>query len=187
MISMHKMHMGQHAHGAPFQNRTHNAPGLFVGWEMIAMATRARRICSYPGCDRITTGQYCQDHAQQTAASSARAYDSRRGSAAARGYDARWHRFAKAYLAQPEHQFCALHISQKCSGVAQCVDHIRPLRGRSDPGRFALDNLQPACIACNTAKGDKIIRGTYTYGAQLAGAEKQPRANDQATTIDTSA
>lgn len=128
------------------------------------MANRALRICEHPGCSAITTDRFCQEHAPQAYSHQARAYDRRRGSAAARGYDARWHKFSKAYLARPENQFCVLHISPRCAGVAQCVDHIRPLRGRSDPGRFDPANLQPACLACNTLKGDREMRGTYVYG-----------------------
>ena len=128
------------------------------------MANRALRICEHPGCGKITQGRFCAEHEPEAYSQQARAYDRYRGSAAQRGYDARWHRFSKAYLARPEHRFCALHISPKCAGIAQCVDHIRPLRGRSDPGRFDPSNLQPACLACNTLKGDRVMRGTYVFG-----------------------
>lgn len=130
------------------------------------MAAAAKKLCAHPGCDQITTGRYCEQHAPNVYTDQAKAYDKRRGSAAARGYDGRWHKFAAAYLRQPEHQFCALHISPRCNIIAECVDHIRPLRGPSDPGRFDLNNLQPACLACNTMKGDREIRGAYVYGAQ---------------------
>lgn len=127
-------------------------------------ANRTKRFCAHPGCGKITTQRYCQEHQQDTYTQQARAYDYHRGSAAARGYDHQWHKFAKAYLARPENQFCALHISPKCNVMAQCVDHIRPLRGRYDHARFDLDNLQPACLACNTLKGSRTMRGTYRFG-----------------------
>lgn len=130
------------------------------------MATAAKKICNHPGCNQITSGRYCAEHTPQAYTEQAKAYDRRRGSAAARGYDGRWHKFAAAYLRQPGHQFCALHISPRCNIIAECVDHIRPLRGPSDPGRFDPANLQPACLACNTLKGDREMRGTYVYGDQ---------------------
>lgn len=128
------------------------------------VAMKAKRICAHPGCVKIVEGRYCEQHTPEKYSEQARSYDRHRGSAAQRGYDARWRRFAKAYLSQPEHKFCVLHISAKCAGVAQCVDHIKPLRGPDDPRRFDPKNLQPACIACNSLKGDREMRGDYIFG-----------------------
>ena len=122
------------------------------------MANRAPHFCPHPGCYNLTTDTYCPDHAPLHAPTDNRA------SAAERGYDARWSRFAKRYLSMPEHQFCALHISPRCKGVAECVDHISPLRGPGDPRKYDLDNLQPCCLACNTLKGKQVMRGTWVYG-----------------------
>lgn len=124
------------------------------------MATKALHLCAAPGCRNLCREKYCEAHQP-------RRFDGRKN-AAARGYDRRWARFRAWYLAQPEHQFCALHISPRCKGLAECIDHIVPLNGPDDPGRFDLDNLQPACLACNTAKGRRIIRGTWRYGVPAA-------------------
>lgn len=130
------------------------------------MAIRAKHFCAHPGCNELTASRYCPMHQPAEYTDTARAYDARRGSAAQRGYDARWNRFSKRYLAHPDHQFCALHISARCAGRAQCVDHIRPLAGPDDPGRFDPENLQPACLACNTAKGNRTLLGSYVFGKQ---------------------
>lgn len=124
------------------------------------MAIKALHLCAAPGCRNLCREKYCEAHQPQR-------FDGRRN-AAARGYDRRWARFRAWYLAQPEHQFCALHISPRCKGLAECIDHIVPLNGPDDSGRFDLDNLQPACLACNTAKGRRIIRGTWRYGVPAA-------------------
>lgn len=119
------------------------------------MANKSRHFCRHPGCNVITDQLYCAAHAGD-----AQKVD-RRAGAAERGYDAAWHRFAARYLAQPEHRLCALRISPRCRLYAECVDHIVPLAGPGDPKRFALDNLQPSCLACNTLKGRRIIRGSF--------------------------
>jgi 5-methylcytosine-specific restriction protein A len=123
------------------------------------MATRSLHFCNQAGCKRLVSGTYCEEHAPLHAT-----YTDNRASAAERGYDTRWSKFSKRYLAHPEHQFCALHISPTCRGIAECVDHIHPLAGPHDPGKFDRNNLQPSCLPCNTLKGKQIIRGTWVYG-----------------------
>ena len=129
------------------------------------MATHAQHFCQHPGCSMLTSSRWCERHAalhQQDRTDSAHMSDERRGSAAQRGYDAAWHRFSRWYLSRPENQFCALHISPRCKVRAECVDHIVSL---ADGGaKYAYDNLQPSCLACNTLKGRRVIRGTWTFG-----------------------
>lgn len=128
------------------------------------VATRAKHFCLHPGCNALTDATYCQEHAPLHAERI-----DRRGSAASRGYDSKWSRFSKWYLSRPENQFCALHISPYCRGVSECVDHIVPLDGPDDPKKYDLSNLQPACLACNTLKGKRVIRGAWVYGERSDG------------------
>ena len=87
----------------------------------------------------------------------------RRGSARERGYDSRWSAYSKWYLAQPNHQLCALRLDEGCAVVAQCVDHIDPPDDRHDPRFWNPENHQPACIHCNSVKGHRFMRGKYLF------------------------
>ena len=147
---------GNGAEGDSSSSRTAALPVSFTPQPITARRSKDGNQSTAPVCRE----KYCEAHQPQR-------FDGRRN-AAARGYDRRWARFRAWYLAQPEHQFCALHISPRCKGLAECIDHIVPLNGPDDPGRFDLDNLQPACLACNTAKGRRIIRGTWRYGVPAA-------------------
>lgn len=120
------------------------------------MPNKPRRFCQHPGCGNLADGQYCSEHAN-----SRRPRDNRRN-AGERGYDLRWQRFRDWYLEQPGNQFCKLHISPGCTVVADCIDHIRPLELGGE--KYDLNNLQPACLRCNTVKGQREIRGTWEFG-----------------------
>ena len=112
---------------------------------------RAKRICQYPGCTRLCDGAYCEEHQPERV-------DLRQG-AGARGYDYSWHKFRNYYLSLPQNQICSLQISRRCSGKAECIDHIVPLS--MGGAKYDEDNLQPCCNACNVAKGRRVIRGTH--------------------------
>ena len=112
---------------------------------------RAKHICQYPGCNKFCTGLYCDEHRAKR--------EEFRESAGARGYDYQWSRFRKHYLSIPGNQICALQISGKCSGKAECIDHIVPLA--LGGAKYDEDNLQPSCNACNVLKGKRVIRGTH--------------------------
>jgi 5-methylcytosine-specific restriction enzyme A len=122
------------------------------------MPTKSPHFCLHPGCRTLTVDAYCMEHAPL------HQYTDNRENATARGYDNRWRKFSRRYLAMPEHQFCVLHISPACRGLAECVDHIVPLQGPNDPRKYDIKNLQPACLPCNTAKGRKETRGAWVYG-----------------------
>lgn len=129
-----------------------------------------KRFCAYAGCGQLTDGsRYCPAHEReamkalaQRERESAKIADRKRGSAAARGYDAQWQKFRDWYLRQPEHVFCALHISRDCAGVADCIDHIVPLE--MGGAKYDMSNLQPSCRACNVKKGRTVLRGNHVYG-----------------------
>lgn len=87
-----------------------------------------------------------------------------RASAAMRGYGRRWAEASKAFLARPENRICAI-----CQRVAaECTDHIIPHNG--DQSLFwDVNNWQPACIACNSRKGNS----DGTQGATTQADEAQ--------------
>ena len=126
------------------------------------MSTRAARFCRCPGCRQLTrdASGYCDDH-RYIWEEQQRRRDLRRGTACERGYDGRWARYARAYLRQPSHQLCALRLDGGCAIVAQCVDHIDSPDGPGDPRFWDPANHQPACIHCNSVKGDRMIVGRF--------------------------
>lgn len=123
---------------------------------------RPYQPCKHCGCPELTRNQngYCDTHVQN-AIDRDRASDRRRGTAQERGYTYRWAKYSKWFLRQPGNQICKLHIDDGCTIVAQCVDHIQPHKGQSDPLFWDNGNHQPACIHCNSVKGNRYIKGTY--------------------------
>jgi 5-methylcytosine-specific restriction protein A len=126
---------------------------------------KALKFCNHPGCSELVTTKYCEEHEEMHIdgiRERRKREDDRRGSAKSRGYDYAWTNFSRAYLSRPENQFCRLGISKHCKQIAECVDHIKPLS--KGGGKYDPDNLQPACLACNSMKGDREIRGTKIFG-----------------------
>lgn len=119
------------------------------------MPAAALRPCSgSPTCPHFS-GQ-CPTHV-------AKADRHVQGNAQARGYDYRWSQYSKRWLSQ--RPVCGMRedmsldtAHSRCARdgrttPAQCVDHTVPVsRGGSmyDPA-----NHMSACIACNSAKGDR--------------------------------
>ena len=119
------------------------------------MPSKLPRPCTYPGCPALVSeGSRCQEHkAQQT-----RQYDERRGTAHQRGYTARWQRYSKWFLRQPDNVFCKLQLPG-CANMAQCVDHIQAPNGPNDPLFWELSNHQASCLHCNSVKGHRTMVG----------------------------
>ena len=121
------------------------------------MPKRPKKPCSQPGCPNLVeagTGGRCELHKRQAD----QEYDRRRGSSSQRGYTARWQRYSKRYLKQPDNVLCMLRLPG-CNVVAQCVDHIDPPDGPNDPRFWDSKNHQPACIHCNSVKGHRYLKG----------------------------
>ena len=118
------------------------------------MASRAKRLCNYPGCNNLVEKGYCDKHTKKALAE----YEKRRGTAAARGYTYRWQLYSKAYLRNPNNQFCTLQLDG-CTNIAECVDHVDPPSGSSDPKFWDRNNHQAACIHCNSVKGHRLKHG----------------------------
>lgn len=88
--------------------------------------------------------------------------DDRRGTAHSRGYTARWARYSRAWLGKypwcgqrqdgalyAEHSHCVQAGGKR---VAECVDHIRPMRAGG--AQYDPANLQSLCLRCNSLKGN---------------------------------
>lgn len=111
---------------------------------------KTKKTCLSYGCTNIHTNRsgYCDAcEAQRKSKWESEAHRDR--SATKRGYDAKWAKFARAYL--QEHPRCA-----KCGKPARVVDHILPARIMMDAfGQFDYDEryYQALCFRCNNLKG----------------------------------
>ena len=132
------------------------------------MAERSLRFCGHTGCtEMVRAGRYCESHDEEHRAEDARkknAEDRNRKSAHSRGYTYKWNQYSKWFLRQPENQFCALCLDNSCAVISQCVDHIKPHSGNRDPLFWERTNHQPACMHCNSVKGDKARVGDRVFG-----------------------
>lgn len=124
------------------------------------------KFCKHTGCRNLVKSGYCELHKDDAIAEEEarkrRKDGHKRGSAYERGYNTRWRKYSQWYLAQPEHSFCALRL-EGCTTYAECVDHIIPPKSGSDPLFWDSNNHQPACLHCNSVKGDTAMRGTYVF------------------------
>lgn len=77
----------------------------------------------------------------------------RRGSAAARGYDARWRKYRKAYLADPDHALCVFCKAKGIVTAADVIDHIKDHKGDQSLFWDPL-NHRPLCRACHDRRVD---------------------------------
>lgn len=96
-------------------------------------------------CDELTrNGTRCEDCARERN----RVRDARRGKTSTR-YGKEYQRNRKVLLEGGPYP-CALQY-WGCTGVGDTADHIVP---KSSGGTDDLENLQPACKNCNSAKGN---------------------------------
>lgn len=104
-----------------------------------------KKFCRKPGCTKLTTTGYCNDHPPNT-------YDKQRGTAAERGYDHKWRKARLAFLqANPLCKHC---MENNKLTEATRVDHIVPHRG--DKKLFwDRKNWQPLCESCHNRKTAK--------------------------------
>lgn len=119
------------------------------------MPARLRRPCAHIGCPNLVVppARYCEVHKAEARAYE-NAYDAQRGTANERGYSARWAKYRKWYLSQPEHALCVRCLAEdppRLSPATQ-VDHIKPVSGPDDPLFWEPSNHQPLCETCHSRK-----------------------------------
>lgn len=137
---------------------------MFLPFLMLYLASKdvgVLKFCKHTGCRNLVKSGYCDLHKGDE---QEKGDFHRGGSSTERGYGARWRRYSKWFLSQPENQFCKLHLDDRCAILAECVDHINPPSGPDDPLFWDTSNHQPACIHCNSVKGHRNLKGNYTFG-----------------------
>jgi len=145
------------------------------------MPSKAKHFCNFPDCNELTSGRYCDKHKaeyERQQRESFKQYDKRRGTANERGYNFRWQQYSKAFLRRPENQICKLHLPG-CTIMAECVDHVVPMRGPDDPRFWDRSNHQAACIHCNSVKGHKAMVGEYDMMDDIEGMEESTYGHSQ--------
>jgi 5-methylcytosine-specific restriction protein A len=107
----------------------------------------------YPRCPALVdrSRRFCPAHARQE--------ERRRGTAPSRGYNYEWNQLSRRFrerfplcgmkadgTSDTEHSICA---REGRVTAAECVQHLTPFRGLSDPLRLDESNLMSSCFKCN--------------------------------------
>lgn len=105
------------------------------------MPKRPKRPCSWPGCGRLTDGQYCPEHA----AAARRRYDRyERSPDVNRIYGRSWKRIRDRYAAA--HPLCERCLEEGRMTAVDEVHHIIPV---NQGGTHSPDNLMSLCRSCH--------------------------------------
>lgn len=120
-----------------------------------------KKPCKYPGCNRLTDGTYCAEHARII---NARYNKERRDPAINNRYlNDEWRNVREQYIVA--HPFCELCRKKGKLVRAEEVHHIRPL---AEGGSHAFSNLISLCHRCHARihaqRGDYMGRNkVYGY------------------------
>lgn len=100
------------------------------------MPYKPKRPCSFPGCPRLTNGQYCDEHQRIMNAKYERF---NRSPDTRKKYGNHWKRIRDAFA--QEHPYC-----QICGSPTQEIHHRIPL---SEGGTNDWENLMALCKSCH--------------------------------------
>jgi len=108
------------------------------------MPYKPKKPCTHPGCSKLVSGRFCDNHAKQDA----REYERyRRNPATRKRYGRAWKRIRDRYIAK--HPLCEQCEEFGQLTPAQEVHHIVPL---SEGGTHDESNLMSLCTACHSGK-----------------------------------
>ena len=115
------------------------------------MPTKPKRPCAYPGCPRLTDGQYCEEHRKEMN----RQYNKyERAPDVHRKYGRAWKRIRDRYA--QEHPFCEMCFERGIIVPTEEIHHKLPL---SEGGTHDRSNLIALCKSCHSTIHAK--RGDY--------------------------
>lgn len=106
------------------------------------MPYKAKKPCAHPGCAKLTTGRYCEEHEKQEAKRYNR-YD--RDHESNKRYGRSWNRIRAAFLAA--NPLCELCKKDGRLTPSELVHHKRKL---TDGGTNDWANLQALCSECHS-------------------------------------
>lgn len=108
------------------------------------MNTGIKRICNYPGCNKISISTYCAEHQaikDQQKKEKEKKYDEKRGSSYSRGYDKNWEKVRKMKLAMNP-------VCELCNKYEKLiVHHLKPISEGGE--KYDFNNLQTLCAECH--------------------------------------
>ncbi len=105
------------------------------------LPSRPKHPCAYPGCPRLTSGQYCEEHAR----TECRRYDKyERSKDVHRRYGRAWTRVRNRYM--QEHPYCERCLGEGRMTLAEECHHILPV---SKGGANVPENLMALCPSCH--------------------------------------
>ena len=107
----------------------------------IPVPSKPKRPCSFPGCPKLTSGRFCDDHAK-VEAKRYEQYD--RDPETRRRYGRVWKRIRDAYVKQ--HPLCELCQQDGRFVATEEVHHKVPL---AEGGTHDRNNLISLCKACH--------------------------------------
>lgn len=119
-----------------------------------AMAFRPKHPCNRPGCRKLTTERYCEEHKREYQ----RQQDEHRGTAHERGYTSTWRKARKRFLAL--NPLCVICEREGKITEANVVDHIIPHKGDMELF-WDEDNWQSLCTRHHN---EKTAREDGGYG-----------------------
>lgn len=118
------------------------------------MPRKPKRGCAYPGCPRLTDGQYCEEH-RKLVDSQYNKYS--RSPDVHKTYGRAWKRIRDRYAA--EHPLCEQCLKEGRITPVEEVHHILPI---SQGGTHDRSNLMSLCQSCHTKIhheiGDRQVR-----------------------------
>lgn len=120
------------------------------------MPSKPKRRCITPGCPGLWDGERCTVCGRTRPKVGWRS-DKIRGTRQQRGYDKAWLKLRACKLKQEP--LCEECLRAGKTTVATEVHHRVPFRGRNDPLRLALHNLESLCKQCHQQKTHVLLIG----------------------------
>jgi 5-methylcytosine-specific restriction protein A len=109
------------------------------------MPSKPKRLCNYPGCNKLTEKGYCNEHRIKVN----KINDSKRKLSYQRGYTSKWSKESKYFLAM--NPWCAECLKKGIYTAATETDHIIPHKGNLKLF-WDRNNWQPLCHSCHSKK-----------------------------------
>ena len=108
----------------------------------VAVPSKPKKPCAYPGCPALVTGRYCEEHARKVNSD----YEKfSRDKQTKRRYGRAWKRIRDKYAS--EHPFCELCFERGLAVPVEEIHHKKPL---SEGGTHDRSNLIALCKSCHS-------------------------------------
>lgn len=115
----------------------------------LTVPSKPKRPCPTPGCRALIRGDECKACGWRKPRWNWKP-DRERGARQERGYDQAWQNLRMYKLAHDP--LCERCEREGRTEAAVEVHHKRPFKGRRDPLRLMLGNLESICLACHRAE-----------------------------------